>query len=264
MTPEEPARVRLAVVSDRWFKRLINVLRAIHGGVWLGSLDDEHLVKANEYAYQRWIRFKSAEYNRAGLKDWERAAIDTYFPDGGAVLVASAGAGREVIALDDLGYRPTGFDPSPDLVAIGQRLIEEDERSITLIVAPPDQVPDGFEESFDAILVGWGGYVHIRGRSQRISFLRQIRRHVPSGAPILLSFFLRSPSDRHFRILARIARAVRVLRRSKTIDEVGDTVAATFDHYSTWDELEGELQAGGFEVLESTNAPYPHVVCRAV
>ena len=53
-------------------------------------------------------------------------------------------------------------------------------------------------------------------------------------------------------------------RRSDAPLELGDTVAGTFDHYFTWDEIEAELADGGFTVVETSSAPYPHLVCRAM
>lgn len=264
MTADEPFRVRAAIVSERWLKRSINIARAVHAGMWLGSLDEEHLQQANASAYATWDRFKAADYNRSGLKRWEQQAIARHFPPDGSVLIACAGAGREVVALSTLGYAPTGFDPSPELVAIGRRLLEEDGIDAPLILSEPDSVPDGLTGPFGAVVVGWGGYIHIRGRSVRVRFLSQLRSNVEPGAPMLLSLFLRSPVDRHFRVVFSIASTVRRVRRSETVDEIGDSVAATFDHYSTWDEVSAELSEAGFELVESLDAPYPHLVCRAV
>ncbi len=264
MTRPVPLRVRAAIRSDRWFKRTANAARAIHEGLWLGLLDPEHLTAANAAAYARWDRYRDADYNRSGLNDWERSAVTAYFPEGSTVLVPSAGAGRELIALDDLGYIATGFDPSPELVTIGRRLLAAGGHGATLIPAPPDRVPPGLQGPFDAILMGWGGYVHIRGRSARTAFLAQLRSLVHEGAPMLLSFFLRAADDRHFATVHRIATGVRSLRRSNDRPDLGDTVAGTFDHYATWHEITDELAAGGFEIITSSDAPYPHVVARAV
>lgn len=264
MTRSIPLRVRAELRSDRWFKRTVNAARAIHEGLWLGFLDPDHLAAANAAAYAQWDRYRDTHYNRSGLSEWERVAVATYFPEGSTVVVPSAGAGREVIALDTLGYATSGFDPSPELVAIGQHLVSDGGCAATLISAPPDQVPNGLEGPFDAILVGWGGYVHIRSRSARTAFLVQLRSLVDEGAPMLLSFFLRAPEDRHFATVHRIADAVRGLRRSGNRPEVGDTVAGSFDHYATWDEITQELSMGGFEIVASSDAPYPHLVARAV
>ena len=257
-------RVYAALVSDRWFKRVTRIMRATHDGVWLGVMDADDLAAANLAAYSHWARFKGASYNRSGLKEWERDAVRKHFPKGSSVLVASAGAARELIGLTELGYAATGFDPSRELVEIGRGLLAEDGLQVDLLTSPPDRIPRGLDGRFDGVIIGWGGYVHIRGTLARISFLEQLRSLVDPGAPLLLSFFLRSRDDRHFSTVERLAVTIRRVRRSPDSVERGDTVAGTFDHYSTWDEIEVELRAGGFEIIESSSSPYPHVVCRAV
>lgn len=264
VAPKVPLRVRLAIASDRSFKQLINVLWATHHGVWLGALRSGDLAAANAAAYAKRDRYSDANYNRSGLTDWEREVVKRDFPPGSGVLVPSAGGGREVLGLEALGYRAVGFDPSPVLVAAGREILAETGSRDRLLLSPADGFPDGLDEQFDAILFGWGGYVHIRGRSTRVSFLSNLRRRVDSGAPMLLSFFLRSPNDRTYPAALNVAKLIRRIRRSSEPIELGDTVAATFDHYFTWEEIEAELAEGGFEVIESSTSPYPHVTCRAV
>ncbi len=264
MTAKTPLRVRLAIASDRWFKRSVNALRIAHQGLWLGVLRPDDLTTANAAAYAKWDRYRDDDYNRSGLSDWERDAAKAHFPPESSVLVPSAGAGREVLGLAALGYRVTGFDPSPVLVESGQRLLSDTGSMAQLLLSPPDDLPAGFDEHFDAILFGWGGYIHIQGRATRIVFLSHLRSLIDAGAPMILSFFLRTPDDRTFPATVRVASAIRRIRGSCESIELGDTVAATFDHYFTWDEIISELAEGGFAVIESSNSPYPHVVCRAM
>ncbi len=264
MIPRVPIRVRLAIASDRWFKRLINALWAAHHGIWLGALRSSDLTAANAVAYAGRDRYRNAEYNRSGLTDWERNVVERSFPTASNVLVPSAGGGREILGLEALGFTAVGFDPSPEIVDAGREILAETGAPDRLTLSPADRMPDELNERFDAILFGWGGYVHIRGRSTRVAFLRDLRRTVNSGAPMLLSFYLRSPDDRTYPIAMILATIIRRIRRSREPVELGDTVSATFDHYFTWDEIEAELVEGSFEVIDSSSSPYPHLVCRAV
>ncbi len=47
-----------------------------------------------------------------GLRKYEKAAIDQFFPLSGKVLVVGCGAGREAFALEALGYKVKGIDIS--------------------------------------------------------------------------------------------------------------------------------------------------------
>lgn len=264
MTEKPPLRVRMAIGSDRRFKQALNGLRAAHQGLWLGLLDSDDLAAANAAAYERWDRFRDDDYNRSGLAEWESDAVELHFRAGSSVLVPSAGAGRELIGLEDLGYRATGFDPSPALVRIGEQLLTDQNHASELRISPPDRVPTDLDGPFDAILFGWGGYIHIQTRPARVAFLSDLRTLVDTDAPMIISFFLRSPSDRIFTAAQRIATTIRKVRRSHEPVELGDTVAGTFDHFFTWDEIEAELRDGGFSVVDTSGTPYPHLVCRAV
>jgi len=86
---------------------------------------------------------------------------------------------------------------------------------------------------------------------------------VDPGAPMILSFFLRSPGDRTFPTTRKLAAAIRTARRSEEPVQLGDTVAGTFDHFFTWDEIETELADAGFTVVARVSGPDPHLVARA-
>ena len=264
MTGKPSLRVRLAISSDRRFKQTLNGLRAVHQGLWLGLLDPDDLAAANAAAYERWEQFRDDGFNQSGLAEWESDAIERHFPPGSSVLVPSAGAGRELIGLNDLGFRATGFDPSLALVQIGENLLTQHGSTISLLLSPPDRIPDGLDGPFDAILFGWGGYIHIQSRATRVALISDLRMLVDTDTPMIISFFLRSPDDRMFAATRKIATTIRRVRRSHEPVELGDTVAGTFDHFFTWDEIESELHDGGFAVVETSTTPYPHLVCRAM
>lgn len=263
MTEQAPFRVRAAITSNRLVRRAIKGIEAIHGGIWLGLLDADRLSAATSALYSDESLYSEGGYNESGLLEWEREAVERHFPPVGRVLVASAGAGRELFGLEGLGLQAVGFDPSEHLVGIGQRLIKERGSDVQLVLSEPDAVPDTIIGPFDAVIVGWGGYVHIRGRAARIAFLEQLRSQTADGAPLLVSFFVRSGHDRQFDLSRSVAIAVRRLRRVDEPVELGDTVAGTFDHYSTWDEIEDELGAAGFVIVEKSDATFPYVIGRA-
>lgn len=263
MSRQPPIRVRLAILSDRWFKKSVASLFAVHRGLWLGVLDSEDLNSANAAYYAVSDLYRSEEHNRSGLTDWEQALVEKHFPRGTNVLVPSAGAGREVIGLDALGYTVVGCDPSPDLVEVGRSLLVEEGSSAQLLISPADRLPESVTGPFDEVLVGWGGYTHIRGRDARVAFLAELRALLEEEAPMILSFMLRGAEDRRFRLTVSLARAIHRLRRSDEPVELGDTVSGTFDHFFTWEEVESELALAGFAVVETSSAPYPHLLCKA-
>src|SRR5215208_5585757 len=81
-------------------RRLRLLGRVAFVGFWLGVLDRRTLHAIDDLAYQRRkSKYQNPEYNRRGLFEWEREAIESYFPDRGRLTVIGAGGGREVLAL---------------------------------------------------------------------------------------------------------------------------------------------------------------------
>jgi hypothetical protein len=259
--PVRRQRVRavLAVRSDRLAARVRQAMIAVNRGVWLGLLDDAGLDEAAAVAYSSWGRYLSDEHNLSGLFAWEQHAIDTHFHDRKRLLVPAAGAGREVIALATRGHDVVGLDPSADLVEAGRRLLAGRALAVELLHTKPSHIPS-FDAPFDGAVIGWGGYTHIQGAQRRVGFLREVRGVLPAGAPVLLSFFLRTPDSRSHQLTLDIARALQRVRRSEMVSELGDAVDGTFDHHFTWSEVRAELCDAGLRPVLEESSPYAHVV----
>lgn len=255
-------KIRAALRSSAALDSAFAAMRVGHRGFWLGLVDDDDLDAMTAHAYASWAKYQAPSHNLSGLWDWERAAVEELVTPGSSVLVPAAGAGREVFGLRELGFVAEGCDPSPKLVAVSQDLCREANRGSPVRLARPGALPD-YSHNFDAILLGWGGYIHIRGRDNRVAFARALRAHVKHGAPLIVSFLARQPGMRSFDVTARVASTIRRLRGRPASVEVGDIIDGSFDHYFTWEEIEAELFEAGFEPLERRPAPYPHVLCSA-
>src|SRR5262249_35221340 len=131
---------------------------------------------------------------------WEEKIVATYFPPPPArVLIGGAGGGREVLALAEMGYEVVAFEPSAALAAaMADRVTKELNARVyrasyedmpRLFPARPKE-PCGSleaEPEFDAAILGWGSYSHLRTDEQRIRTLSSFARHV--RGPILVSFY---------------------------------------------------------------------------
>lgn len=256
-------RIRAYAAVDGAHRRLVSALQALHQGLWLGLLDNRDLDRLAAYQYGRWPAYCDVDYNASGLRAWEVEAIGAHFAPGGALLVAGAGGGREVVALARMGYTVDGFDCVGSLVESARTTLTRLGVEAGLYEAPPGGVPTGLGR-YTGVVVGWGAYMHIPGSAQRVAFLRELRRHVDAGAPLLVSFFTREGRSRRLDWTWRIARALRRARRSADPVERGDTLDGTFDHRFTRDEVERELGAAGFALATYGDQPYGHAVGMAV
>ena len=259
-------RARCYAAWDAGLLRLrsgLNGLNAVQQGFWLGFLDNLHLDELGPLQYARWAKYGEENYNLSGLQQWEERILTSYFRPACSILVAAAGGGRESIALARMGYRVDSFDCTPRLTKSHRLLMDREVLPGKVLLATAGSVPDQIDVRYDGLIVGWGGYMHVAGRGNRVSFLSALRRHVAAGAPLLLSFFCRRERSRHLDWIYAVARLVRKLRGSGDPVEYGDALAGTFDHYFTEAEIQAELAAAGFELIDYDEAPYGHAIGRA-
>lgn len=257
-------RARCYTTWDVWLRRAQVGVEALQQGVWLGFLDLQHLDEIGQLQYAGWDKYGQDDYNLSGLWPWEERALRAYFPSGHSILLAAAGGGREAVALARRGYRVDGFDSTPALLETYRRLMDREQLAGKVLVAGPGRVPEDVDNQYQGLIIGWGGYMHIPGRRNRIGFLTALRSRVAAGAPLLLSFFCRSERSRRHDLVFAVARRIRKLRGSRDPVEYGDTLAGTFDHWFTASEIRAEMTESGFELVDYRETPYGHAVGRAV
>jgi hypothetical protein len=201
----------------------------------------------------------SAPEFRERLFNWEAELIERVFPPAGRVLVGGAGGGREAFELVLRGYIVAAFEPSDvlarsmaDRAAASRALVEvllgRYQDLPMLRQLGTNQVVDLTRGArFDAAILGWSSFSHIRHRQDRIATLRRFAE-VTDG-PVVASFFLRheasKPRHRFSRWAAHLG-----LRAD------GDrfTPHIGFFHQSSVDELAAEIaEAGLVQVAVSYN-----------
>ncbi len=253
-------RLRLFLLADRSLRRLAGGLQALHQGFWLGVMDRESIHALNRRYYRQLDRYHEPDYNRLGLWEWERRALEAHFADCRTVLVAGAGGGREVLGLCRRGLQVEAFDCSAELVRSCKALLASEALGARILEAEPDEVPEG-ASACDGALIGWAAYMHIPGRERRIRFLRRIGERLQAGGPLLLSYFVRIPSAGSYPVVRAFGNILRAARGAERL-ELGDTLAGTFDHHFTENEIASELREAGFEPIQFAAEPYGHAVAR--
>lgn len=254
---------KLFCISDSMLETVIKLSKVVHQGVWLGLLDRNSLHLVSALQYSRWLKYQNDDYNLSGLTSWEEAVWNSSFHHCQKVVVGSAGGGREAFALADKGAEVDAFECSKKLVLSFENLLARGKTKIRIFQSAYDEVPD-LLDLYDGAIIGWGGYMHIPNREQRILFLRQFRAHLNPGSPILVSFFTRSPYSRQHKLIANLATTIQKLLFKKKSIEEGDTLSGTFDHYFTESEIEAEFRAGGFKLKSFSSESYGHAVGFAI
>ena len=260
--PEKPVLVRLYFGAHSFLDGLTRFLSLIHSGFWLGVLTRQHLHAISETAYEQNRKYWTDEYNKSGLWGWESRVVERDFAGCKRLLLAGAGGGREVLALRRRGLEVDGFEANPGLVRFANELLEREGLAPDVRLASWDQSLE-YEGKYDGVIVGWGAYMHIRGRDKRVTFLHSLRERVEVGAPILLSFYIMGGSSGFLRRVSRIGNVLaRMLGRERV--EVGDRLTPDYVHFFNRKQIESELAEGGFGLTTFETAEYGHAIGRAV
>src|SRR5918995_505614 len=267
--PSAPLLVRIFFSSQGLFDRAFRVAKACFVGLWLGVLTRERLHAIDEEFYTRTRNrsdrpdYHDLEYNRSGLWEWEERALTEHFAECESLMLIGAGGGREVLALLRLGYQVDGSESHPALVAAANDLLREEGFDTSVGLVQRDESPHT-NTTYDGIIVGWGAYMLVQSRRQRIALLKQLRVQTQDQGPILLSFYWRSGTpSASYKISASLANMIRRIIHREPID-VGDWLAPAYVHYFTQDEIASELSEGGFRLVHYSTAEYGHAVGIAV
>jgi hypothetical protein len=210
---------------------------------------------------------------RAYLFPWEQKAIDEFFARPPAhVLVGGAGGGREALALVDMGYRVTAFEPSDVLssaLARQARRIDrlavyrgryEDLPTLTTLDGGPEVNLEGLGP-FDAVIVGWGSFSHLRTDRLRVATLESLAR-LTSG-PIVISFLgIFEAGGTPSSIAGRLRRAL-PRRRGRVPGDMFST-SIGFYHRTNHVEVAALAATAGLGVVHASfderDTNWPHVV----
>lgn len=246
---------------NKGVNHVLSMIAGVSDGLWLGVMNDAVLHKVDEVQYRGEARYFRPDYNVRGLLSWERDAIDRYFGRARRLVVTAAGGGREMYTLLGEGYDVTGFECNEQMLRAGNVLLREAGFGDRLLLAPRDLWPE-LPGVYDGVIIGWGSYIHLRGRAKRVAFLRQARSYVTKDAPLLVSFYVREGDTAYFRIVTTLANGVRWIRRDEPI-EIGDSLVPNYAHFFTEQEVRDELAEAGFEMVSFEAEEYARSVALA-
>jgi len=240
-------RVRYFEMVDHWLNRLGRFVAAVHEGCWLGYLSADDLNALTADFYEKSQYYASTEHTLSGFFDWERSALDRYFQPGSSVLVAAAGAGREILALLRAGFHAEGFECNLSLLRATRTILEQLSEPNCLIHCAPDRVP-AVPPIYQGIIVGWSSYSHVPTKERRIGFLQSLHRRVLPRSPVLVSFFIRDDRSRYEAAVYRMTTFCRIFARGRREPpERGDRIdMGCYLHSFTREEVEAELRSAGF------------------
>src|SRR5690625_1390972 len=128
-----------------------------------------------------------AALERIGLWASEEILFEEFFSKNDRLLDLGCGAGRIAFGLWDRGYRKIeGIDISEKLIGTAQKHAEKTGRPIPFFVGDATDLKLA-DESFDGVIVGFGGLMQIPGRNRRRKALQEIRRILADGGILIFT-----------------------------------------------------------------------------
>ena len=202
----------------------------------------------------------------AGLNKDERALLELLPLRAGRLLLLGVGGGREAIPLAQAGFRVTGVDFVPAMVA---RAIENaDKRGVAIEGLVQEisalDVPAG---AYDLVWISRAMYSCVPTRARRVAMLRKIAQALKPGGYLVCQYHHETryhPSPRKL----FLRRLVGILTLGNTRYEPGDTLwfNIEFVHaFSSEQEVRSELEEGGLVVDCFPSGMHPiqrGVICR--
>jgi hypothetical protein len=246
--------IRATTLVDRAFYRF-QQLRSL---LVTAFASDGVLRAYNDLTYSRTAVYDAGRPQfRETLFNWERDLVERIFPAPPCrVLVGAAGGGREPLELAARGYHVTAFEPSS---ALARSMAERAEHTTATV----DSLLGGYEDlpllrrvatgepvdlrelpRFQASLLGWSSFSHLREATARIATLRSFADL--TDGPVVVSFYRRPRGPVK---VSWLRRHLDTLGRRNSGDSF--TPAVGFFHGTSDEELEGEVRKAGLVLLEA-------------
>ncbi|KQS68829.1 hypothetical protein [Modestobacter sp. Leaf380] len=255
-----PGWLSVYLRGDRLLESLVQRVRGVWDGLWLGFLDEEQLARLDQAYYDGEAVYLTEAHNRRGLFPWEEHVVREHLAPGSRVLVTGAGGGREVLALLAAGFDVQGYEPNAALASFGSTLTEADGFGARVHVSDRSVVPAGV--TADAVVLGWGSYMLVPSRAQRVELLRTAAAATGGRGVVVLSYFPMPADRRQFTAAHRVARVLRRWRHREA-PVLGDALSPNFAHHFTRAQIRDEVAAAGLTLVASGTGDYGWAVGQA-
>ncbi|MBA2302321.1 MAG: class I SAM-dependent methyltransferase [Acidobacteria bacterium] len=248
------ARMIKATTAIDWAYRRFDRMRAL---LVTAYASDEALAAYNDLTYGAAPVYDAhASQFRERLFNWEEDFVARVFPAAPSrVLVGGAGGGREAFQLAGRGYDVTAFEPSPHLArsmadrarasgaAVSALLGRYESLPVLQDIGNGERIDLTLTRPFDASMLGWSSFSHIRDTRTRIAALRRFA--ALTDGPVVVSFFSTPPAKP-----AAPSSLRRVMNRlGRRSDGDAFTVHIGFYHLSSPGEVAREVAAAGLQIV---------------
>jgi SAM-dependent methyltransferase len=137
--------------------------------------------------YRAYARFYDLD---AGTQDPDRLMIEQMAAlCGSPILELACGTGRALLPLARQGYRVTGVDVSPEMLAIARRKVEAEGLADRVTLAEQDMRQLALGSRFNLAFAAVNSFMHLLTAQDQMAALSRIREHLNPGGRLLLDLF---------------------------------------------------------------------------
>ena len=197
-----------------------------------------------------------------GLEVWERRLYDAVLKPSDRILLVGCGAGRDLLALREMGYEVTGLDPTPELVDQARQNLAR--RGVTAVIREGFIETSDLEEPYDVVVLAGNCYSFLLTTASRVATLARIKAHLsPQGRVVIMHTGTQRPP-----FAIRVARITSRLASTDWRPEPGDAFARDpvtprllrYEHMFMPGEVERECTKAGLRVVRDVRTAGYYVV----
>ena len=163
------------------------LLKAANACLYLavGLLRPDDLRTASQL---RWRHFGTPAVDdvEVGLDAWERRLYGDVLRAADRVLLVACGAGRDLVALRELGYDVTGLEPTPELVNLARELVAR--RGLNVAVCAGFIETWNLDDNYDVVIFSSGCYSFVPQAASRVATLARIKTHLAPEGRIVITY----------------------------------------------------------------------------
>ncbi len=180
-----------------------------------------------------------------GLRNYEKVAIDRFFPLSGKILVIGCGAGREAFALETLGYKVKGIDISENLITAAKSIANQRHSHVEFELTNGTNISEP-DRTYDIVIFWSQILANVPTKEARQALLQEAFRILVAGGLASLTVHDRT---RTLRLLEADSRYERINQQG--LDD-GDVILKeggkdpVFWHYFDKSEVQNLFVEAGF------------------
>ncbi|TCO06840.1 hypothetical protein [Natronoflexus pectinivorans] len=236
------------IYKKNWVpKRIFRFPYSLLVGMCLGLFKRDDLAKIDRILYDERKEYFNDEHNKH-LHKWEKQFVKRYFSKVKTIYITAVGGGRELYGFHKLGFKVAGCEYNSLFRKNGNEFFKRENLPLAIEPVERDDFPE-LNKTYDAVIIGWGSYIHVKGRDVRVNMLRKASKVLEKDGIIVVSYWPAKWMRLNSKRLEKVGNFFARIRGNETVER-GDCLDPEFVKFYHSDEIKEELNDAGFDLFE--------------